>query len=212
MARLLVQCSLPYQTNIPEDVSVNTFAIDTASVEEPSLEDLGTLADGLEDFYQELAGYLHPELSGVLRVRAYDIADPEPRVPLIDTERSNWFSSAGTGLPEEVAIAISYTAVPVSGQAPARRRGRIYVGPLRTAAIAADSDGHTRPSSGFYTAADAAVTALHGTITTLGWLWCVWSRTSDAFYPLREWYVDNALDTQRRRGVRPTSRTVLLAI
>lgn len=212
MARLSVQCSLPYQTGIPEDVSVNVFAIDTSSVEAPTPTELGTMANALEDFYSELASFLHPELSGVLRVRAYDIDDPEPRVPLIDTNRTNWFTSAGTGLPEEVAIALSFTAVEQSGTPAARRRGRIYIGPLRTSAIGPDSNGHTRPSSSFVTALDAAVTVLNTELLALGWLWCVWSRADDVLRPCREWYVDDALDTQRRRGVAPTSRTVLLVV
>jgi hypothetical protein len=40
-----------------------------------------------------------------------------------------------------------------------------------------------------------------------GYDWCVYSPTSNMLFPISQIWVDDAWDTQRRRGVKATTRT-----
>jgi hypothetical protein len=44
-------------------------------------------------------------------------------------------------------------------------------------------------------------------IASASWDWVVYSPTDDAYHEVANGWVDNAWDTQRRRGYKPTSRT-----
>ena len=96
-----------------------------------------------------------------------------------------------------------------------RRRGRIYLGPL--AAVAADSSTG-RPNTSFVTAIKNAAAAYLASVTTDGtFTWVVHSHTTGASpgtydetgnsVTVNQGWVDNAWDTQRRRGMAPTTRS-----
>lgn len=127
----------------------------------------------------------------------------------------------GDPYPEEVAAVISYygdlTDVPVSEPNPSpppatirpqqRRRGRTYVGPLQVAAGASGAN-QSRPKTAFRTDCtlsfkEMAVAIAGGTAGDLG----IWSRADAEVWPAVAGWMDDAWDTQRRRGVAPTTRT-----
>lgn len=134
------------------------------------------------------------------------------------------FAGTGVPLPDEVALALTlrsvdYDEYPVEipdtadpGSAPdrprARRTGRIYVGPLIADTVAVVG-GKPRPGSGiqadFLDASERLKSELLA-LSTGATQWCVWSRKNGGMFPLEAVQVDNAYDTQRRRGPAATVR------
>jgi hypothetical protein len=120
-------------------------------------------------------------------------------------------------LPNEVALCLSYQAVAISGESQARRRGRIFFGPLCNTANTLSATGECRPSAALVTALCGAATLLATpAATAAGDLvhWAVYSPTTDltetiddAFQDVDNGWVDNSFDTQRRRGRDATART-----
>jgi len=139
----------------------------------------------------------------------------------------------GTGdLPREVAAVLSYQDgtsgisedVPGGPVGPAgdthpaaRHRGRIYVGPLNNAALGAGANGPGLNVS-FRTAATQAARQLTENMTNLdlsgiigtGTMlanWGIWSRKDHIIRGIEHGWMDDAFDTQRRRGIKATART-----
>lgn len=131
--------------------------------------------------------------------------------------------SAGARLPEEVACCLSFrgsysTRVedePAGPTGPegdhhlrARVRGRVYIGPLVTLALHSASAGdEARVSQDLQTdLVESARDFLHADLGSSSWAWSVYSRVEQAYVAVTVVWVDNAWDTQRRRGAKTTSR------
>lgn len=128
-------------------------------------------------------------------------------------------------LPNEVSVCLSFrntgvTVEDVPGGAPGpvgdtrpanRARGRIYLGPLDASALTMDaSSGDSRPSAAYTALVRAAAKQFLGNATLAhNWVWAVWSRKGATLNPVNQVSTDDAADTQRRRGIRPTARTTL---
>jgi hypothetical protein len=212
---LRIQVVLPYLTNLPQDVATNTFHFDAVSVS-PTVGAQTAMAR-LETFYNEAppspaVNPIATYISGVVnrsecRMIAYDLDDPRPRAPIFENE---WTlgSATGTNLPNELAVCASYQADRAAGVPQARRRGRVFIGPLRAAAMASGSASSSPPP------ATALMDTLAGAMRRLRLAsngevqWVGYSRTSgSAWVPSNGW-VDNDFDVQRRREPRPTARTL----
>lgn len=96
----------------------------------------------------------------------------------------------------------------------ARKRGRIYVGPLTMGATVADTgaaNGDQLPSGFFINDLAFAAGQLHrASLATVNIVWVVASRRDNVVSPVTGGWVDNAFDTQRRRGVKATARTAII--
>lgn len=135
-------------------------------------------------------------------LKAYDLADPLPRVPVHTSSWSFAANPTGADLPAEVALCISYQASAISGQSQASRRGRMFFGPL---ASGANNSG--RPAAALVSALASGFELFAETSATASQVVGVWSRTKGTFAAAQNYWVDNAFDTQRRRGLDPSSRT-----
>lgn len=208
MALLLAQVSLPYESGLPEDQAVNTWTFN-GGTDEASTTAIGV---GLVAFYQAITDYISEVVvRNQCSIKLYNTADPEPRTPIAE----DLFDLTGVGanpLPEEVALCLSFRGALVSGEAPARRRGRVYLGPLTTTSMAEDTDGHVRPVGGWTGALNDGVVGLRSALTSASVQHVVWSRAGASFTPAVHYWYDNAPDTQRRRGPRPTQRTTVLTV
>jgi hypothetical protein len=216
MALILAQVRLARTTLLPEDVVINTFAFGTPAAGEASPADLDAIVASLEDFYKtagvttrSIASYLSTALSSLAlkhEIRLYD----ESAAPGSPPVRSSFFTmtiNGGTLLPAEVALCMSFKAVPVALTPIRRRRGRVYIGPFASDSLGTTSLGDARPTQLLQeTIADAgkrlADAAGHG--------WSVFSRFNGVAAEVVEIWVDNAWDTQRRRGSDPSSRITRL--
>lgn len=186
----------------PENVAVNTWHCDALSLP-GGYEDF---VDSLVAFYQAIDG-LYSSLvdNSSVTITTYNMTDPKPRAPVEVRTVSSFTKGSGT-LPTEVAICFSFQGERVSGEDQARRRGRVYIGPLSSTVMASDSiyiDSGDRDT--LATAAGTLVTASEASIT---YKWCVYSPTTEELVEVTNGWIDNAPDTQRRRGIPSASRTL----
>jgi hypothetical protein len=84
-----------------------------------------------------------------------------------------------------------------------RRTGRIYVGDFSIGAVGSDG----RPTSALRSRLLAGAAALDAELELVGCSLAVWSRKNATMYEAVGAFVDDAFDTQRRRGLAPLVRT-----
>lgn len=208
MSTLRLQFRFAADTGIPADDVMNTWHVQGNTVGDEA-GDAQDAALAIADFYLGIDQYLSEELSGSFALKAYDLADATPRVPIFEQSYGATIT-ATQPIPAEVAICMSWKGIAVSGLSPRRRRNRVYLGPFNTAVLSAQGAGVSRPASGFVTALNTAVDALvAASAAATNWEWMGYSPTDDALWQIAAVWVDDAFDTQRRRGPRPTTKTVL---
>lgn len=214
------QVTIPLDSAVPEDYIVNTwyFDGDDALGVQPVESYWDAVMTLLSGFYQSIDALVFPSSVGTdATVKIYDMRDPEERVPeLIDTIPIA--ASTDGPLPNEVALCMSFRAEYESGINPQRRRGRLFLGPIANTAVTVVG-GQARPSTAVRDAiAAAAGVVAAGELLNIGdperVRWAVYSPTTDltgtiddAFSDVIGGWVDDAWDTQRRRGPVPTTRT-----
>lgn len=226
MAIARVQVAIPSQTGLPEDVRQNTLHFDTGAVSVANAAD--AIRNRLDDFYGvtvapqtfSIASFLSIDLAaGPPLYKFYDqpiggtpapVGGPYPdrpnSGPPVAELEGNWspFGSS-KGLPGEVAACASFFNV----RTDPRRRGRIYIGPLVSGAVEIFG-GRARV---IQTLRDIMATSSIRLVQdgrTFGVELVIYSRANDAVYPVVGGFVDDAFDTQRRRGTDPQIRDLWL--
>lgn len=218
MANVSVRIILNSETGLPQDAVVNTFAaiapIDTEI-------QVGDLASAFIAFYRDdtpTGGEVQQLLSnalasgaGAARIELYEI---NLGTGLMGTPfYVNDFpitqgGSAEDLLPNEVAICSSFGATAPPGVNPQRRRGRVFVGPLKRAACVPNAQtGQPEVSDYFLDTIVEATERLALELIDIGATLCVWSRKDAVLTPVTRGWVDREFDTQRRRGNVAQSRT-----
>lgn len=229
MARNYFVCTqtIPYASGLPTDVVVNTFHFLWTSSTPPTPAQYAALMARIKAFYEyifngssgvQMAMYTRPANASF---KIYDLEDAQPRVPVYQAANPLTVGQdAGGSILPEAAICLSYKAAAVSGQNLARLRGRIYLGGLGSTCMGVGTSTHGPiVTSLAITRITAAAVTLAAVQTPPGFTWCVYSPTirassgsySTAFNAITNGFVDNAFDTQRRRGDSPTSRTLWAA-
>lgn len=196
-----IQSTLFMASGIPEDSCVNTLWCESTDGAEVVSEFVAALVVGLDTFRGHFPSTVRQTNHSV---KTYLMSEPEPRAPINETIWSFSNAPAGNPAPPEIALCLSFQGDRVSGQSQARRRGRIYFGPLDLADVHTDG----RPTSGLVTdllsLGDTLINASEG---MEGGKWVVWSPTEAASTVVTNGWVDNAFDIQRRRGVAATVRS-----
>lgn len=199
------------KSNLAEDVFVNSFVFRNDNISSDLDEVADDCAARLHNFYTGLAdgqtATLASFLSGTLinadyTIKVYDLGQPTPRLPATRT-RTLTATSGAAALPPEVAVCLSYYA----GRPLPRRRGRIFLGPLTTSSM--DIVGNTVRVAGALR--DAVATAAAGLATSSVAAeveWCMLSGVDANAFEITGGWVDDAHDTQRRRGVAASNRTL----
>lgn len=218
MSTMRHQVILPYTSGFARDVSVNVWH--STAVDVDGADQALNISPLLAQFYNgeaidpagnKIANYLSPVLSraaNVCKIKSYDLADPEPRTPVLEYSFTLGASGDTSSLPYEVALCASFigedTPIPTSIR---RRRGRVYLGPFNVDAL--PPAGVPAPLPALVAAiADASerlitsVEALTGDERMV-----VYSRVGSTPYPIYAGWVDNEFDTQRRRQRDATART-----
>lgn len=220
-----VQHQFNHSTGMAEDVIVNTFHFTSdLTLDQTVAQQLATL---IRNFYETSGDGVAPQLSNYLcyesiapnahTAKFYSMADAPPRAPLFTINQIASVAPTQGPLPSEVALCLSYRAALASGTVAARRRGRLYIGPLANNAIDQEAiTGWARPAAGLMQALLAAGVGLAQDAAAAGFTWVVYSSaTQDAqlpnggdfgTFPITQFSVDNAFDTQRRRGAAPSTR------
>lgn len=212
MPIIRTQVRLPFFTNMPGDEITNTFYFDSSIV-----GDLSDIADDLQPlilaFYNGcyattgMAGYVSLNNCSV---RYYDMTDPEPRQPEIRPMNLSALNGSTTVVPTEVACVLSFHGAPQSGIPVARQRGRIYLGALDDLAITASGSSGSFPtiSTAFRDAVTESAEDLRENTSAANAPWVVFSRAATNVFEVVGGWVDNSPDTQRRRSVDSTTRTL----
>lgn len=211
----LLEVTIPYMTGIARDVVVNTFHMNFVD-HPPTDADFDGVRTALENFYE---GIYHT--SGFIRfapwinvdgstIKIYNLNDPIPRpaVYMNSFVIQNSSPIADSDLPPEVAICLSYQAVQLAGVSQARRRGRIYLGGIGTGVAHGSTTEFPIVNITNRNAIAIAAVGLIAELTTVGWVWVVYSRIGATSAVIHDGWVDDAPDTQRRRGRNSVARTL----
>lgn len=220
-----VTVKLPSLSGLLEDVVENVFHVQDAALEPAGL--WPTITARFVAFYNDTptggVEGLHHFMSQSLDRGANRamVTLTEVVLPLGVPQPSPYFTqnftlAGGTGgipLPSEIAVVTSFHSVydvpehNIGTRPRARRRGRVFVGPLNSLSISAASGTKSVPDGTLIDTLRRATLDLRHSLDIIKPLG-VYSRVGATFYsPLVAGWVDNAFDTQRRRGEAPTVRT-----
>lgn len=213
------------------------YVCQTLSAPTPLLA--GDVSVALQKFYITLnTGQIAPltqymsqslDITRGLQWEAYDITGHLTGTPHGSPINSGTYAItlqdlASNGVPEGVAIAISYrgnygtdvefvrdpVTHKVTQRPRSRHRGRIYFGPLGTGALVKDSTTHrTKIAPQFIADAQFALQAA-GTVTDSGsnkWHLSHWSKKNGSTEDIVQQWMDDRPDYQRRRADQSTTRT-----
>lgn len=195
----------------------------------PSTPQFGDMMNILKDFYDLLSTDLGGSLSsGVnpifIEFTKLTAERPPPGIglgPPIINGAVQWLNPppTATGYPEEVCTCVTLdgtTALDseggVTGPHPAaRKRNRKYIGPLNAGTGSAGSPTYeVRPTVTWRSKlAQAVLDILITKALTKGWSLTGFSPTLWQTFPPHNLWVDDAFDTQRRRGEAATTHTVV---
>lgn len=211
------QCAFPRDTGLAEDTQTNTWYWDADPSSFTTAADAASaVATLLAGFYNSIDDLMHSDIFNSPAIfKHYDMADPEPRIPVREDLIPMVYNGTGGSEPMEISMVVSFQAERESGVNQARRRGRVYLPTFREATILT-ANGR----AAFSTAAVGQVAnAASGLITegVPGLNWAVYSptifaETQDldlAFNDVVSGWVDREPDVQRRRGGGSFGRVVL---
>lgn len=223
---LHVVVELPHKSGLVEDTVINTWNFAQAASDGATAD---TITANLNDFYNadvsgtgtgSLSTYFANSFSRTVPplVKFYQIVSGGgPLGSPIFTRNLSLLSAAtpgGQSLPAEVALCMSFHGDYSGAQEElgntrprARRRGRIYFGPWLQGVTQEGTNGVTHPTTNIINVImDAAKVLMNHPILN----WVVWSRVESTLWPIVNVSVDNAFDSQRRRGEIPTSKTIIV--
>jgi hypothetical protein len=171
------------------------------------VEEFFTLPTTISGTPRAIVDFLGPAVTrgpGALEIRAYHLGDPEPREVYTRTADISG-TPAANALPAEVATCLSF-----SGSRPGlpRERGRIYLGPLTNGVLEVDeATGRTKVTALWMNLCTAKALTIAGGTDSEPVRWVVYSPTNNTSVIVRQGYMDDAFDTQRRRGEDAVGRT-----
>lgn len=207
------QTILSGRSGLPEDVFVNTWTFRTPSGGVDALH-FGQVMELLTDFWTKqygasnVMGLLGPQVDWTkpMRVKMYDLEVPANQRQPVENQivMAGAAPAINSPLPGEVAICLSYYA---EINRP-RRRGRVYIGPLRLGITTStiETFGELRPAPATLTTLAGAASAMADTDSNVETSWVMLSQADGSTHKITNGWIDNAFDTQRRRGIEASSR------
>lgn len=211
----VVRCQVILNPAVSTDLQmINTWHCVTVGAT-TSLAAAEAFADDLNVFYQAIDSHLSLFLSGSAPLfRAFDLSDPKPRQP-IHEENLGILVTASTTLPAEIQCVLSYKGIYLSGVSPKRKRGRIFIGPLASAALDSSAGVFTGTlRTAIANAAEDLQTASSGSSL---YRWVIYSPTTDtagegqdldSWDAVQEGWVGDNPDVLRSRGLISETRTL----
>lgn len=205
-----------------ENTFVNTmFFRDDATVKRSHAAVADLLETKLTEFYNVAQGgggnRIVDFISRVVNValtelKVYDLNEAAPRLP---ETRNPTITQTGTTtvLPNECAVVMSYASGTLNengGTIAPRRRGRIFLGPLtsNSATFTVGTDPDVRVNSGLLSTIQLAGEFLLDDVSTDEMAWVQYSRMNNLALAVTGGFINNRLDTQRRRGEAETTRVI----
>jgi hypothetical protein len=229
MAEVLTVVTLMPLSGLVKDEVQNHFNFRTATSGAPTTAELDAIHSALDAFYNtgagspshaicNLIGTQMAHSSAVSKMQHYNVTthlDGSAHGAPVRTDTWTLGSAIGTGdnLPSEVSVCLTFQTPYLtdpefgpSGSRPrARDRGRIYLGPVRDAIRLDNSNHEPRIDPDWRQAIGAAAARLVADADTQ---WVIWSRANTVTNTVSNGWVDEAFDTQRRRGPDSTARSL----
>jgi hypothetical protein len=231
VGRYRVEVSFLGPSGIPKDQFENVWHWSGAGTDKPS-EAISAMAMTASFYMNEtgsatVASFLSPQIHRTATLTVYDEDAAKPRPILAHDTIVMADPPNNNGLPEEIAVALSY----YSERNLPRQRGRLYIGPLHVNAMEQDVD--PRPSTGLIVAMTGNAAFITGnrapTSAEYRYLqhsaapagappvtWCVRSGTGGPirtpgvanYQAITNGWVDNEWDGQSRRRLAASARVV----
>lgn len=209
-----VNVVLPYTTNLPRDIAMNAWHIQTLDDSVPSWE---AVAACFESFYNDqygtygvrsFLGTIISRAAGACRIDGYEVGQTGP--PVYSTNFTLGGATGTAVLPLELALCCSLVANAPGSVPRARRRGRVYIGPLAAGAISTAAPKAVPTGDFIDTLVGAAEALVDDLIDIVGnqHRLSIYSTVDETAYLVTGGWVDNEWDIQRRREVAPTDREV----
>lgn len=205
------QIVIPHTNGIVADAITNTLHF-IDFVPQPLSELADDVTPLIKDFYEAM--YLGGTRAGnymnwaAAEVNWYDLAQITPRVPYT-LPLNLVIASAATFVAPESSVVLSFQAGREPGVSQARRRGRIYLGGLGNGFITSSAAGVSPyVTTTVVTSISIQANNFRTAVGATSARWAVWSPTDQAASIITNGWVDNAIDTQRRRGTDATARTL----
>lgn len=220
MAFFRVQVTFEGVSGVPSGRYVNDWCFEGPA--DPTNGEWTTLFEELQKFYDDVDGaqtfpmlyYMSEEIATTgHEMRAYELETPPPHIPLAVYSFGMTVDDTITALPAEVACVLSFHGDVVAGtdvgpgpHLKARHRNRVFLGPLNINSLEIIGGDTPRPRTVFMSNMMYAAGGLlnNATLIAAGWNWAIWSPTRADGEHVRGGHVDNAFDTQRRRGAAAT--------
>ena len=196
MANYDVMVQIHHTNSLPEDDVVNTLHYD---VNVP--DTLSGTSDDIATAYQGLIAGLLGGVNGIT-IKWYEPGlNPGGAVFTKHYTTAPYVPANASG-PREVAVCLSYATTDDPEAATPRRRGRIYCGPIASSRVDANFVSLTYRNVVLDFGVALAAAGNAGNTT-----WKMHSRVDNEYLKIESIWCDNAWDTQRRRGLKPTFRT-----
>lgn len=191
--------SIPYRNVSPTNVAVNVWSF---QVPADDIEFLLGIQAYLSTFYVAINDWMSPLLNCAnANIKMYRRLDAQPQAPIFDNIGSFGIDNqTNEPLPEEVAVVMSFRGPLESGQAAARRRGRVFLGPMGSQIVEPGANGRAVVAADFIDTVITATIDAEAELVGAGAHHCVWSKLDQEGYVVTDYWMDNAFDTQRRRG------------
>ena len=192
----------PRADDPPTDYTSNTVYFNTDAV--PTDANFQALSDAFSTLWKRAGGLdttwgFYDNRNH--QVRVYSMDDAEPRPIRGMTTYTSGFPTTGPLYPREVALCLSY----YHDRNLPRQRGRIYIGPFDVSQFSMAD----RPPTNLKTQVLDLGKRLFqlGTGLTPVWVHAVHStRIPTVDQPVSHYWLDDSWDTQRRRGIKASSR------
>lgn len=222
MGFLKCVCTFQHVNGLPDDTINNDWYFITDNPA-PYTAGCSHILSMLIDFYNKVydggsgtvAGHMSPTLSRVIGTWHFEFTDvttvlggePAGSPFRIDAHTLGTPSGTVSAMPSEVAAVLSYHGAygtlpevgPNKIRPKQRKRGRVFIGPLTNTACEISANSRVVVASPFRAILIAAATAMMSAGNNDA-QWAQWSRANRSFSPVVGGHVDDALDTQRRRG------------
>lgn len=225
-----VQVVLNKKSGIPRDAVTNTYHVDAGvQVSEPDYDGIVTAFAALYNSLgtDNILALTLSRAASAHRIKISNLGEwpGGPITPAGPPDRDSAFTIGGAGssaYPAPVAIAVTLEAgserhsQQVGATRPAaRRRGRVYLGPIGSLVVAHDSlTSEAYLDAGIRTTILNRFTTLQSQLAALAApvALTVLSRTGQLNTPVEDFSIDDSFDTIRRRKVRARSRVRASAV
>jgi hypothetical protein len=196
------QVRINMMSGITADAATNTFHFRWDGAGDPVENDFLTGPYGMLDaFYTAVGTLLSTEVDASnIDLKIYEGWTAPPRTPVYINTMTP-INRGGTYSPAELSMVLSFQGAPSAGVPQARRRNRVYIGPLGFVAT-----GNAIPANKCQQLVDAGDAMLVNSAALANWTWVAASPTYGTAVPVTNGWVDNAWDIQRRRGWDATER------